>query len=79
MLVTSVKVDVDAFLGSCCGSRLVFEAFEMESRSLWNLRFVVTSAVGIPGDSGILGRKTKSDWGKTGRELVIPEWLGQRT
>lgn len=41
------NVGVEAFFVSCSGARDVLEAFEMESRSLWNLRFVVLRAVGI--------------------------------
>ena len=32
---------------SCCKGSDALEAFDMESRSLWNLRFVVTKAAGI--------------------------------
>ena len=42
----SGNVDVEALVVSCSGVREMLEALEMESSSLWNLRFVVLKAVG---------------------------------
>ena len=38
------NVVVEAFCVSVCGTSEVLDALEMESRILWNLRFVVLSA-----------------------------------
>lgn len=46
------SVVVDPLYISVCVERDVLDAFEMESRILWNFRFVVLSAVGISKSNG---------------------------